>query len=185
MNILYGILILLYNIIPVKCTNESDWDNATWVISCAFIIITMQSGFGLLESGMVSSKNQTHIMIKNICDIIFGGFAYWIFGYGLSFGDSEYSNSFNSLGNFFTEQDDDYGWLYSKYFFQFTFATTATTIVSGCLAERTKFEAYVLFSILNIFIYAIPAHWVWHDKGWLYKMGVIVYSLLERISNIT
>ena len=81
--------------------NEHDWDNATWVLTSSFIIITMQSGFGLLESGLVSKKNNTHIMIKNITDIIFGGLTFWIFGYSIIFGKN--SNGFASYQNFFSE----------------------------------------------------------------------------------
>ena len=120
-------------------TNQDDWDNATWVLTSSFIIITMQSGFGLLESGMVSNKNQIHIMIKNMTDILFGGFTFWIFGYAFIFGDN--SNGFVSTKDFFTDKENNYGWLFSNFFFQFTFSTTATTIVSGCLAERTNFIA--------------------------------------------
>ena len=68
--------------------NQDDWDNATWVLTSSFIIITMQSGFGLLESGLVSNKNQIHIMVKNMSDILFGGFTFWIFGYAFIFGES-------------------------------------------------------------------------------------------------
>lgn len=154
--------------------NEHDWDNATWVLTSSFIIITMQSGFGLLESGLVSKKNNTHIMIKNITDIIFGGLTFWIFGYSIIFGKN--SNGFGSYQNFFNEEDDNFGWLFANFFFQLTFSTTATTIVSGCLAERTKFLSYLIFSTFNTFIYIFPAHWVWNDKGWLKKMGVIDFA---------
>ena len=65
--------------------NEGDWDDATWVLTSSFIIITMQSGFGLLESGLVSNNNQKNIMIKNIMDILFGGLSFWIFGYTIIF----------------------------------------------------------------------------------------------------
>lgn len=58
-------------------------DDATWILTSAFIIFTMQSGFGLLEAGMVSKKNETNIMVKNAVDVIYGSFAYWLFGYGL------------------------------------------------------------------------------------------------------
>lgn len=57
-------------------------DDATWILTSAFIIFTMQSGFGLLEAGMVSKKNETNIMVKNAMDVIYGSFAYWLFGYG-------------------------------------------------------------------------------------------------------
>ena len=63
--------------------DEGDWDDATWVLTSSFIIITMQSGFGLLESGLVSKNNQINIMIKNVMDILFGGLSFWIFGYTL------------------------------------------------------------------------------------------------------
>lgn len=57
-------------------------DDATWILTSAFIIFTMQSGFGLLEAGMVSKKNETNIMVKNAMDVVYGSFAYWLFGYG-------------------------------------------------------------------------------------------------------
>ena len=69
-----------------------------------------------------------------------------------------------------------FGWLYANFFFQLTFSTTATTIVSGCLAERTKFIGYIIFSSLNTFIYIFPAHWIWNKNGWLNKLGVIDYA---------
>ena len=158
--------------------NEDDWDNATWILNSAFVIITMQSGFGLLESGFVNKKNRVNIMMKNVCDIIFGGLSFWMFGYAFCLGKSELSNSFIGFGDFFVEADltRDSGWLYSKYFFHMTFATTATTIVSGALAERCKFNAYCLFSFLNTFIYSIPAHWVFDDNGWLNKMKVVDFA---------
>lgn len=72
-------------------------------------------------------------MVKNVVDVIFGGLTYWMFGYGLSFGDVEpYSNPFCGWGSFFvTASQDDLGWVYAQFFFQASFATTATTIVSG------------------------------------------------------
>ncbi|XP_077988596.1 putative ammonium transporter 2 [Glandiceps talaboti] len=149
-------------------------DDATWILTCAFIIFTMQSGFGLLESGSVSSKNEANIMVKNAIDVIFGGLSYWAFGYGLSFGVDKYSNPFCGVGHFFLDATDKYvGSLFSNYFFQASFATTATTIVSGAMAERTKLEAYIVFSFLNTFIYCIPCHWIWGKNGWLKQLRVI------------
>ena len=176
----YRILLIILLINSISCLNITrdtsldDWDNATWVLTSSFIIITMQSGFGLLESGMVSNKNQIHIMIKNMADILFGGFTFWVFGYAFIFGNN--SNGFISSTDFFTDKDNNYGWLFSNFFFQFTFSTTATTIVSGCLAERTNFKAYMLFSMVNTFIYALPAHWVWNKNGWLKTMGVVDFA---------
>ncbi|XP_046350570.2 putative ammonium transporter 2 [Haliotis rufescens] len=150
-------------------------DDATWILSSAFVVFTMQSGFGLLESGSVSSKNEVNIMVKNAVDVICGGLTYWMFGYGLSFGEDErYTNPFNGWGDFFVTADEEsLGYVYSKFFFQASFATTATTIVSGAMAERTKLEAYIIFSLLNTFVYCFPAHWFWGKQGWLQTMGVI------------
>ncbi|WAR01949.1 AMT3-like protein, partial [Mya arenaria] len=92
-------------------------------------------------------------MVKNAVDVVFGGLTYWIFGYGLSFGNASFSNAFIGWGDFFvTAEDEKLGIVYSKFFFQASFATTATTIVSGTF---------------------IPAHWVWSSKGWLYMLGVV------------
>lgn len=149
-------------------------DDATWILTSAFIIFTMQSGFGLLEAGMVSKKNETNIMVKNAVDVIYGGFAYWLFGFGLSFGRDQGTTAFNGFGKFLTDADDDeMGHVFAKYFFHLSFATTATTIVSGAMAERVQLKAYILFSFINTLTYCFPAHWVWEPKGWLYEMGAV------------
>ncbi|KAK3760662.1 hypothetical protein RRG08_015767 [Elysia crispata] len=150
------------------------WDDATWILTSAFIIFTMQSGFGLLESGSVSSKNEVNIMAKNVADVVFGGISYWMLGYGFSFGDGEGTNGFCGLGKFFIDPDDSVmGEEFSRFVFQSSFATTATTIVSGAVAERTRFIAYIIFSFFNTFVFCFPAHWVWASSGWLNKMGVV------------
>lgn len=135
----------------------------------------LPKGFGLLEAGCVSSKNEVNIMVKNAVDVIFGGLTYWAFGYGLTYGNHEYSNTFCGIGHFFvdTPNDKSMGITYSTFIFQLSFATTATTIVSGAMAERTKLSAYIIFSLLNTYVYCIPAHWLWDDKGFLRKLGVV------------
>jgi ammonia channel protein AmtB len=90
------------------------------------------TGFGLLESGSVSIKNEVNIMMKNTVDVMFGGLTFWMFGYGLGFGDEPWANPFCGWGDFFVHANSsELGWIYSKFFFQSSFATTATTIVSG------------------------------------------------------
>lgn len=82
-------------------------------------------------------KNETNIMVKNVVDVVLGGFTYWLFGYALSFGKSEWTNSFCGWGDFAINPDEsDMGKTYTTFFFQLSFATTATTIVSGAIAER-------------------------------------------------
>ena len=154
-------------------SEEVNSDDATWILTSAFIIFTMQPGFGLLESGLVSRKNEANIMVKNAVDVIIGGLAYWVFGYALSFGEDAGTNAFSGMGMFLTEANDNerMGYVYSRYFFQLSFATTATTIVSGAMAERTNLKAYTAFSFLNTLTYCFPAHWVWAENGWLKELG--------------
>ena len=85
----------------------------------------------------MSIKNETNIMVKNVVDVVLGGITYWMFGYGLSFGDGDWSNPFFGWGKFFLNADEDnMGDVYTTFFFQLSFATTATTVVSGAVAER-------------------------------------------------
>ncbi|XP_041364174.1 putative ammonium transporter 3 [Gigantopelta aegis] len=158
-------------------TGPITWDDATWILTSAFIIFTMQSGFGLLEAGCVSSKNEVNIMMKNVVDVIFGGITYWAFGFGFSFGNSEGTNPFCGIGYWFVNPGTDTaGLVYSTFVFQLSFATTATTIVSGAMAERTKLSAYIVFSATNILTYCFPAHWMWGTKGFLLSLGAIDFA---------
>lgn len=86
----------------------------------------------------MSMKNETNIMVKNVVDVVLGGFTYWLFGYSLSFGESEWTNAFCGWGSFaINPGEDEMGRVYTTFFFQLSFATTATTIVSGAIAERS------------------------------------------------
>ncbi|XP_044265151.1 putative ammonium transporter 2 isoform X2 [Tribolium madens] len=155
---------------------DIDPEDTNWIITSSFMIFTMQTGFGMLESGCVSIKNEVNIMMKNVVDIVLGGLTYWIFGFGLSFGRSPLSNGFIAFGDFFTDpvlKDPLKGAIYAAFIFQLSFATTATTIVSGAMAERCNFKAYCIFSFLNTAIYCIPAGWMWGDQGFLKKMGAV------------
>uniref|UniRef100_A0A1I8GAH2 Ammonium_transp domain-containing protein n=1 Tax=Macrostomum lignano TaxID=282301 RepID=A0A1I8GAH2_9PLAT len=113
-------------------------------------------------------------MVKNVVDVVFGGVTYWMFGYALSFGEDPGNNWFFGWGEFFVDASvESMGQKFTTFIFQMSFATTATTIVSGAMAERTKLTSYIVFSLFNTIIYCIPAHWVWGRKGFLYEMGVI------------
>ena len=111
-------------------------DDGVWITTAGFTIFTMTSGFGLLESGRVSSKDEVNIMVKNVIDVIFGGLAYWTFGFGFSFGSSEnHTNPFIGVGDYFFDPvtPDEYteGWTYASFIYQMSFATTTSAIVSG------------------------------------------------------
>ncbi|XP_014673215.1 PREDICTED: putative ammonium transporter 3 [Priapulus caudatus] len=157
-----------------RSSAQTTWDDATWILTSSFIIFTMQSGFGLLESGACSRRNEVNVMVKNVVDIVFGGITYWMFGYGLSFGEQAGSNAFFGVGYFFVDADEEHmGERYAHFVFQLSFATTATTIVSGVMAERTKLPAYMLFSFLNTIVYSLPASWIWREAGFLVQLGAV------------
>lgn len=165
--------ILVASIMIFRCANENliniplefHLPVIAAPITTFFIVLTvsMQTGFGLLESGIVSRKNEVNIMMKNVVDVVLGGFTYWLFGYGLSFGRSAYTTPFIAFGDFMVDpnvHDELMGQMFTAFFFQLSFATTATTILSGTVAERINFHAYCLFSLINTIVYCVPAGWV-------------------------
>ncbi|KAL4225498.1 ammonium transmembrane transporter [Mactra antiquata] len=122
-----------------------------------FIGIIMQCGFAFLEAGAVRSKNVTNILIKNVFDSFVSGVAYWLIGYAFAFGEG---NGFIGYHNFASYELPEEK--YASFFFQYTFAATAATIVSGAVAERCEFLAYFVYSFcITGFIYPIVTHWVW------------------------
>lgn len=152
-------------------------DDATWVLTSSFVILTMQSGFGMLELGCAARGHEVNIMLKNVYDVVFGAAAYYLLGYGISYGYP--SNAFMGLGGFLMDTSTDSfemqvqsGLRFSSYIFQFSFAATSTTIVSGCLAMRCRFAVYCMYSFYAVIVYAFVAHWVWAETGWLAQLGV-------------
>ena len=166
------------NFLQANRQDDSDHaDDATWILTSSFVILTMQSGFALLEMGSSSPGSSVNIMLKNVYDVIFGGLAYYMIGYGISYGHP--SNRFMGLGDFFpdssnpaTDDSSVKGLLFSTYIFQFSFAATSTTIVSGAIAMRMRFFVYCAFSFYAVMAYAFVAHWIWAPTGWLHQMGV-------------
>ncbi|CAG0893557.1 unnamed protein product [Darwinula stevensoni] len=153
-------------------------DDATWILTSSFIIFTMQTGFGMLEAGSVTKKNEVNILMKNVVDLVFRGITYWAFGFGLQYGSGPGTNPLFGVGNFLLNEDgqDEMGFVYAKFIFQMSFATTATTIVSGAMAERTKFSAFCLYCFLIVITYSVPAGWVWGDHGFLRFMGFVDFT---------
>ena len=148
--------------------------NALFIIISTGFILLNQAGFAILENGLVRPKNSQNILIKNIYDTCAGAIAFWLVGYAFAYGqkgdkggfigsDSAYFAASN-----FDHLEDDH---YLNWIFQFSFAATATTIVSGSIAERTKLTAYAGYSIfMTGFIYPVVVSWTW-GEGWLYKKG--------------
>jgi ammonium transporter, Amt family len=139
--------------------------NTLWVLIAAALVFFMQAGFALVETGFTRSKNASNILMKNLMDFSIGTIAFWFVGFGIMFGAA---NSFWGGFDFFTQNTyrsdmPDLAFL----IFQTVFAATAATIVSGSMAERTKFNAYLMYSaFITLVIYPISGHWAW-GGGWL------------------
>ncbi|XP_052799363.1 putative ammonium transporter 1 [Mya arenaria] len=134
-----------------------------FLLVMGFIIYLMQAGFAFLEAGAVRSRNTVNILIKNALDSFFGGVSYWLVGYALAFGKG---NPF--IGASYFAHSGLPATMYAHWFFQFVFAATAATIVSGAVAERCDFTAYIIYSsVVTGFIYPVVTHWAWSEEGWL------------------
>ena len=148
----------------------ASYVDSLWIVVAGILVMFMQPGFMLVETGFTRSKNSVNIVMKNFMDFSVGAVTYWAFGFALAYGGTTLGG-FLAYGNFFLEGDS------ITYFFQVVFAATAATIVSGAVAERTKFSAYLLFQpfICGV-IYPIVTHWVWSGQGWLGDLGFIDFA---------
>ncbi len=152
-----------------------------WTLVAAALVFFMQAGFALVESGFTRAKNAINIMMKNLMDFSMGSLAYWAIGFGLMFGVSK-TGWFGTSGFFLS--DFEVGgdpWVLAFWMFQVVFAATAATIVSGAMAERTKFVGYLLYSVLiSAIIYPIFGSWAWgslfNGSGWLENLGFIDFA---------
>ena len=147
--------------------NSAD---VTWTLVAAFMVFFMQAGFALCEAGLTRAKNTGNILMKNMMDFCIGTPCYWLVGFGVMF-----AGSGALIGGFdpFIRGSYDFGtlpvWVYVV--FQTVFCATAATIVSGSMAERTKFSAYCLYSAaISLIVYPISGHWIW-GGGWLSQLG--------------
>lgn len=141
--------------------------NTVWVLVAAFLVFFMQAGFAFLEAGATNEKNTVSILIKNLIDFSIGTIAFWAVGYAFMFGTS---NSWIGTDGFLLLELNYNGDLppLAFWLFQLVFAGTAATIVSGAMAERTRFVVYLITSVMmTAFIYPIFGHWAWSDSGWL------------------
>ena len=158
---------------PVHAQSGEDVANLTrglntvWVLVTAFLVFWMQAGFALVEAGLTRAKNTTNILFKNLIDFIFATLAFWATGYAFMFGTT--AGGWIGIDNFFLSNNADVAGLplMAFWFFQLVFAGTAATIVSGAMAERTKFKSYLIYSFfITAIIYPISGHWIW-GGGWL------------------
>ncbi|MBO8141516.1 MAG: ammonium transporter [Firmicutes bacterium] len=151
--------------------------DTVWVLLAAFLVFFMQAGFAMVEAGFTGSKNTGNIVMKNLMDFCVGSLMYWAIGFAVMFGAG---NLFwGSSGFFLADAFEHLGLsipLAAFVIFQTVFAGTAATIVSGAMAERTKFVAYLVYSaVITGLVYPVVGHWGW-GGGWLSELGFIDFA---------
>ncbi|WP_269537369.1 ammonium transporter [Cerasicoccus fimbriatus] len=159
---------------------EIDGLNIAWILLTAAMVMTMQVGFCLLESGLVRAKNSINVAIKNMADFCVSAAVFWIVGFGLMFGDGPISG-YVGLTDFFFDPGQQPKEL-AFFIFQLVFCGTAITIISGAVAERIRFSAYLIVAlIVSGIVYPVFGHWAWAFNeegpvGWLAKVGFLDFA---------
>jgi len=163
----------LHSVDDIKATPTSNEGGGypvdmVWTVVAAILVFFMQAGFALVEAGFTRAKNTVNIMMKNLMDFSVGSLAFFAVGFSLMFGAT---NGFFGSGHLFLHGMDQ-PWDYAFLLFQTVFCATAATIVSGAMAERTKFTSYLIYSFaISAFIYPVFGSWAWgglyHGGGWL------------------
>ncbi len=154
-----------------------------WLLLCAALVLLMQAGFTALESGLVRSKNSVNVAIKNFVNFLIASLLFWLFGFGLMFGLDE-AGVVGTSAFFF---DSDSAFLTAFFLFQLGFIGTATTLMSGAVAERMRFSGYlVLATFVAAVTYPVFGHWAWGDPelvdggggsgGWLRELGFVDFA---------
>jgi Amt family ammonium transporter len=148
--------------------------NIVWTCVAAFLVFFMQAGFAMVETGFTRAKNAVNILMKNLMDFSIGSLAFFLVGFGLMFGKTNglFGTTLFGLGG--VEPGTHWNWTFL--IFQTVFAATAATIVSGAMAERTKFIAYLVYSaVISLVIYPVFGSWAWgsllEGGGWLEGLG--------------
>ncbi len=146
-----------------------------WVLIATCLVMFMQAGFALVEVGFTRAKNAANILMKNLMDFSIGSLVFWAIGYSIMFGE-DIAGFIGQIDLFYGPDEVDGLPEITKLMFQTVFAATAATIVSGAMAERTRFGAYLIYSIvITILIYPISGHWIW-GGGWLSEMGFVDFA---------
>lgn len=154
--------------------------DSLWILVCVALVFVMQGGFLCLESGLTRSKDAINVALKNMTDFSISMLLFWAFGFAFMFGDS-YSGWVGTT-NYFVAADAGHSTLMTQYLFQAMFCAAAATIVSGAVAGRMRFFAYILTTlIISGLVYPIFGHWAWGGKlggdfGWLAAKGFVDFA---------
>ena len=144
-----------------------------WFLIGAALVFFMQAGFAMVETGFTRAKNAGNIIMKNLMDFCIGTVVFILLGFSLMMAEDYVFglvgipnlNIFSDFGGFIRENA-------SSFVFNLVFCATAATIVSGAMAERTKFISYCIYSaVISLFVYPIEAGWIWNSQGWLAQLG--------------
>mgnify|MGYP000411704335 FL=1 len=149
--------------------------NTIWVLVGAALVFFMQAGFAMVETGFTRAKNAGNIIMKNLMDFCIGTPVFWLVGFGIMFGAG--NGFFGKIGGIASEANYGNAMLpdgvpfWAFLIFQTVFCATSATIVSGAMAERTKFISYCIYSaVISAIVYPISGHWIW-GGGWLAELG--------------
>ena len=150
-------------------------DMSVWYLLGAVLVFFMQCGFAMVETGFTRAKNAGNIIMKNLMDFCIGTVVFFVLGYGIMNSENYF---FGLIGRPEYQMFTDFAnFDWSNFFFQLVFCATTATIVSGAMAERTKFSTYCIYSaVISAIVYPIEAGWAWNSAGWLAKLGYVDFA---------
>ena len=162
-------------------------DMSIWYLLGAVLVFFMQCGFAMVETGFTRAKNAGNIIMKNLMDFCIGTVVFFVLGYGIMNSENYF---FGIIGRPEYQMFTDFAnFNWPNFFFQLVFCATAATIVSGAMAERTKFLTYCIYSgIISAIVYPIEAGWVWNGQGWLAQLGFVDFAgsaVIHMVGGIT
>jgi len=185
----FVILVNMVHTVKAADTTESNAANIDllWMLICAILVFMMQAGFMCLESGIIRNKNNINVALKNVSDFGISIVCYWMVGYGFMFGVSK--SGFIGFDDFFFDPTGEIasGPAMTFFIFQSMFCATAASIISGSVAERLKFNSYLIITaIVGTILYPVIGHWAWANSdiqyggdvstGWLYDLGFVDFA---------
>lgn len=162
-------------------------DMSVWYLLGAVLVFFMQAGFAMVETGFTRAKNAGNIIMKNLMDFCIGTIVFILIGFGIMNSENYF---FGVIGKPEYQMFTDFAnFDWSMFFFQLVFCATCATIVSGAMAERTKFSMYCVYSaIISAIVYPIEAGWTWNAQGWLAKLGFVDFAgsaVIHMVGGIT
>jgi Amt family ammonium transporter len=157
--------------VVAQSSDGYDGLSTLWILLAAILVFFMQAGFGMVEAGLIRSKNAANVLMKNLMDFCFAALGFFLFGYAIMYGSGGAFLGTDGWFMFGVESPVEGLPVEVFWLFQAVFAGTAATIVSGAMAERMRFVAYLTYSfLLTAFLYPVVGHWVW-GGGWLAELG--------------